>query len=234
MSNNATVGFSDDLWAVLEHEAGKDGVSAAQFVRDAALLRLGALAAQRGEDGGLETLEAIADAARPGAGSADPITDPDRVAALHATGLVDTGPEESFDRLAEAARRMIGAPLAAVVLVDADRQYLKSCVGAAVGGGTELPLSHSFCRHAVADRAPLVVGDTRKDPRLRDNPSIAEFDAIAYLGIPLVTAAGHAIGSLCVIDHQPRAWTTDEIELLERLAAAVMDRIEPASLALLP
>ena len=69
------------------------------------------------------------------------------------------------------------------------------------------PLSHSFCQHALESREPLVIEDARSHPLVRDNPAIRDLGVVAYAGVPLVTRRGHALGTLCVIDHQPRAWT---------------------------
>ena len=100
-------------------------------------------------------------------------------------------------------------PVALVSLVDADRQFFKSCLGLPEpwASARETPLSHSFCQHAVARREPLVVDDAREHEVLRDNPAIRDMGVVAYAGIPLIDAAGHALGTLCVIDSQPRHWT---------------------------
>ena len=104
---------------------------------------------------------------------------------------------------------MLNAPVALVSLVDEDRQFFKSCVGVAEPWASEreTPLSHSFCQHAVAQREPLVVDDAREHPVLKDNPAVAEMGAIAYAGVPLIDAGGHALGTLCVIDSRPRQWS---------------------------
>ena len=122
---------------------------------------------------------------------------------------------------------MLNAPVALVSLVDEDRQFLKSCVGVdeTAAGERETPLSHSFCQHAVAQREPLVVNDAREHPVLKTNPAITELGTIAYAGVPLIDAAGHALGTLCVIDKQPRQWSKRQVELLVDLAASVVNEI---------
>jgi hypothetical protein len=111
--------------------------------------------------------------------------------------------------------------------VDADRQFFKSCLGLPEPWSSQrgTPLSHSFCQHAVASREPLIVADSREHELLRDNRAIRDIGVIAYAGIPLIDAAGHALGTLCVIDSQPRHWTTDQIQLLSDLAASVVTEI---------
>jgi len=155
------------------------------------------------------------------------LQDPSRIAALRATGLLDSPPEEAFDRLANLARRMLDAPVCLVSLVEIDRQFFKSCVGLPEPWASirQTPLSHSFCQHVVATGAPLVVEDARKHPLLRENLAIRDLNVIAYLGIPLVTPDAQAIGSFCAIDTRSRAWTPDEIALMRDLADSVMSEI---------
>lgn len=156
------------------------------------------------------------------------VTDPERLAALERTGLLTSGPDEAFDRLTRLASRILRAPTATVTLVTGTSQVLKSCVGVPepLSSMREMPLAYSFCKHALESRRPLVIRDAREHPLVRDSPAIRENRSIAYLGIPLVTAEGHALGTLCVLDDHPRDWTEDEIELLQELAASVMTEIE--------
>jgi GAF domain-containing protein len=151
-----------------------------------------------------------------------------RLAAVQRVGLLDTPPEESFDRLTNLARRILKAPVALVSLVDGNRQFFKSCAGLPEPwlSRRETPLSHSFCQHVVASGAPLVVEDARRHPLVWSNLGIEELGIVAYAGMPLATSDGHTIGSFCVVDTQPRAWTWDEIEILKDLAAIVMGHIE--------
>jgi GAF domain-containing protein len=231
-----TVRFGEDLWTMLEKEAARSGLSAAQFVREATILRLAMLAGMRGDEAARATLGTIAEqaAGKPGPGNGhDPVTqavaDAGRLAALHKTGLMDSGPDERFDGLARVAAKALHAPVALVSLVAEDRQCFKGCVGLrkepwASQRGT--PLSHSFCKHAVAQRRPLIVDDAREDPVLRDNAAIRDLDIIAYAGIPLIGADGHALGTLCVIDHRSRHWRGEETTLLQEIANAVIAQVE--------
>jgi signal transduction histidine kinase len=157
-----------------------------------------------------------------------PLADPERLAALRETALLDSPAEGAFDRLTRLAARLLRAPMALVSLVDADRQFFKSCVGLPVEVATarETPLSHSFCQHAVERAQPLVIDDARMHPLVRDNAALRDLDVIAYVGIPLRTADGFVLGSFCVIDHVPRRWTVDDLSTLSDLAASVMTEIE--------
>ena len=133
----------------------------------------------------------------------------------------------AFDRHARLAAQVLNAPVALVSLVDADRQFFKSCLGLPEPWATQrgTPLSHSFCQHAVASREPLIVDDAREHAVLRDNPAIRDMGVVAYAGIPLIDADGNALGTLCVIDSQPRHWTTHQVQLLSDLAASVVTEI---------
>ncbi len=242
-----TVRFSEALWTLVEREADQEGVSAAQYVRDATILRTAYAMGQRGD---AEFEEAIARAAgRPEPPEPEPpddaqrrralldaaaaVEDQDRLDALHATGLVDSDVTPSFDRLARLASHVLHAPVALVSLVDRDRQFFKSCIGMPEPWGSQRgsPLSHSFCQHAVASREPLIVTDSREHPVLRDNLAIRDMGVIAYAGIPLIDADGYALGTLCVIDSQPRHWTSHQIQLLTDIAASVVTEISLARTA---
>jgi GAF domain-containing protein len=225
-----TVRFGEDLWAMLDRESRHLGVSAAQFVREATIIRLAMLAGRRGDPESELTIADIARRAQGRAridGLAKALAEPGRLAALHDVALLDSPPEESFDRLARLAARVVNAPVALVSAVDRDRQFFKSCLGLPEPWATrrETPLSHSFCQHVVAAKEPVIVSDARKDERLLDNLAIRDLGVIAYLGVPLITREGHAVGTLCVIDHQPRIWTPDEISLVKDVASAVVTEI---------
>ena len=149
------------------------------------------------------------------------IKDAARLAALRRTALLDTPPEEAFDRLTRLATQVLRVPVALVSLVDGDRQFFKSGVGLhePLASLRQTPLSHSFCKHTVASGEPLVVSDAREDRLVKDNPAVSELGVIAYAGIPLTTAEGFTLGTFCVVDDRPRAWTEEDIEVLRGLAA---------------
>jgi GAF domain-containing protein len=239
-----TVRFSDQLWNLLEREAGSEGVSAAQFVRDATIMRIAYVMGQRGDAGFEEALgraTALADGTQViGEGrrqalldAAAAVSDPERLEAVLATNLLDSDVMPSFDRLARLASHVLHAPVALVSLVASDRQFFMSCLGLPEPWGSrrESPLSHSFCQHAVASREPLLVDDAREHELLRDNLAIRDMGVIAYAGIPLIDSDGHALGTLCVIDSQPRHWTTHQVQLLSDIAASVVTEISLARAA---
>jgi len=159
---------------------------------------------------------------------AERIVDPRRLAALHRLALLDTPPEEAFDRLTRLAVKVVETPVALMTLVASDRQFFKSQVGLGEPWATrrETPLSYSFCQHVVAMGAPLVVEDARQHPLVADNPAVAELGVIAYVGVPLTLAEGNTVGTLCAIDHAPRHWTVAQVGLLRDLAAAGMTELE--------
>jgi len=158
------------------------------------------------------------------------VADRERLAALQATGLVDGDADPAFDRHARLAAEVLNAPIALVSLVDEDRQVFTGCVGLPEPWASqrETPLSYSFCQHAVAARDRLIVDDAREHELLRDNLAVKEMGVVAYAGIPLREPGGHVLGTLCVIDTQPRHWSTHQVELLEDLAASVATDISLA------
>jgi GAF domain-containing protein len=227
-----TVRFSEDLWQLLEDESTRQGISAAQFVRDAAIVRLAFLAGRRGDAESEQSIEAIAERAtrrqQNGRGSDTAVLAPERLSELHNTRLLDSPPEESFDRLTRLTTTVLNVPIALVSLVDSDRQFFKSCLGLPQpwAAQRQTPLSHSFCQHVVESRRALVVSDAREHPLLRDNVAIRDLGVIAYAGAPLITPDGNVLGTLCAIDHQPRHWTPEQVEILCDLAGSVLSEIE--------
>jgi len=153
---------------------------------------------------------------------------PERLAALHRTELLDSPAQENFDRLTRLTSTVLNVPVALVSLVDSDRQFFKSCLGLAQPWASQrqTPLSHSFCQHVVQSGRPLVVSDAREHPLLRDNPAIRDLGVIAYAGAPLISPSGNVLGTLCAIDHKPRHWTTEQVEILCNLAGSVLSEIQ--------
>jgi diguanylate cyclase (GGDEF)-like protein len=154
----------------------------------------------------------------------DGLSDPRRLAALAESGLLDSPPEQAFDRVTRLVAETLHVPVALFSLVTDERQVYKSSVG--VGDVRETPLSHSFCRHVVESGAPLEVVDAREHPKVRDNPAIGDHGVVAYLGMPLTTSDGVRLGALCAIDHEPRQWTGRDHGVLEDLAGAAMAEVE--------
>lgn len=151
------------------------------------------------------------------------LDDDDRLRALAESELMDSEPEAAFDRLTQVAARLLEVPVSLITVLDGQRQFLKSAQGLPL---RETPLSHSFCRHVVIGRRPLIVTDARTDPRVSENLAVEELGVIAYCGVPLTTAAGHTLGSFCAIDSAPRNWNEEDVRLLEDLARGVMTELE--------
>lgn len=227
-----TVRFSEDLWQLLEDESTAQGISAAQFVRDATIVRLAYLAGRRGDSDSEQSIEAIAERAasrhRMVGAPSSAVQAPERLNELRHTLLLDSPAEESFDRLTRLTSTVLNVPVAVVSLVDSDRQFFKSCLGLPQPWASQrqTPLSHSFCQHVVESRRPLVISDAREHPMLRHNPAIRDLGVIAYAGAPLITPNGHVLGTLCAIDHEPRHWTTEQIGILSNLAGSVLSEIQ--------
>jgi PAS domain S-box-containing protein len=155
------------------------------------------------------------------------IQDPERLAALRDTGLLDSMAEEAFDRITRLASRVLGAPVTLVSLVDGNRQFFKSQVGLGEPWASrrETPLSHSFCQHVVATTKPLVVEDASTNPDLAHNLAIRDLNVVAYIGVPIRDSNGQVLGSFCAIDSAPRQWTEDDVQVLSDLAQSVMVEI---------
>lgn len=158
-----------------------------------------------------------------------PNREPQRLAALRALDVLDTSPEERFDRFTRLAKRLFRVPIALVSLVDADRQWFKSCQGLDV---TETSREVSFCGHTILDEQTLVVPDALADERFHDNPLVADEPHIRfYAGHPLRTADGLALGTLCLIDREPREFDEGDLEALADLAGAVEAELTALELA---
>lgn len=146
---------------------------------------------------------------------------PARLEALEALGL--GRPEDSFDRASRLASRALDAPVALVSIVTDDRQVFAGRYGLAEPWATtrKTPLSHSFCQHVVLSRDVVAVEDANHDDRVRGNGAIEDLGVIAYLGMPLYGPGEQVLGSFCVIDSQPRRWTSEDRQVLADAAAGV-------------
>ncbi|MFJ8007465.1 PP2C family protein-serine/threonine phosphatase [Streptomyces fagopyri] len=157
------------------------------------------------------------------------LSDPARVAAVEATGLLDTGAEAVFDDLASLAARITASGRAFVTLVDADRSYWKACVGAdhlVELADRQVPTGQSFCSFLVgAAGAPFLVENAAADPRTTDHPAVGQMKIGAWAGFPLLDTAGQVLGGLCVIDDSPRTWSPTDLTTLATLARAVSSEI---------
>ncbi|WP_198320933.1 histidine kinase dimerization/phosphoacceptor domain -containing protein [Azohydromonas aeria] len=150
----------------------------------------------------------------------------ERLEALRRTQLMDTPPEEEFDRFTRLAALSLHAPLCLISLVDERRQFFKSAFGLPqeLAATRELPVGESFCQFVVRDGAALVVEDAQRAPPPRyEYPPPAGVGA--YLGVPLATPDGLVLGSFCVVDDKPRPWSEADCATLERIAQSVLAAI---------
>jgi anti-sigma regulatory factor (Ser/Thr protein kinase) len=147
-----------------------------------------------------------------------------RLETLRKYQILDTDPEVAFDDLALLASHICATPMAAITLVDHDRQWFKARVGVPV---SETPRSISFCSHAIEQRGIFVIPDASKDERLRDNPQVTgDMHIRFYAGAPLIAREGHALGTLCVVDRRPRHLTAAQAEALGALQRQVEAQLE--------
>jgi diguanylate cyclase (GGDEF)-like protein len=159
-----------------------------------------------------------------------PVNEMRRLGALRASGLLDTPAEERFDRVTRMAQRLFDVPIALISLVDEDRQWFKSRQGL---DAKETPRAFSFCAHAIEDDAVFQVYDAGADARFADNPLVVGDPNIRfYAGCPISAPDGSKLGTLCVIDRQPRQLSERDIEALHDLAEMVEAEVAHAHLAL--
>ena len=151
-----------------------------------------------------------------------PPDEPARLRALHDTGVLDSAPEERFDRITRLARRVFDVPIALVSLVDAERQWFKSRQGIEI---QETPRELSFCAHAIHDDRVFIVPDALTDPRFADNPAVTgEIRARFYAGRP-IRMFGRRVGTLCLVDRRPRELRDDDVRALNDLATLVEEEL---------
>jgi GAF domain-containing protein len=153
-----------------------------------------------------------------------PVYDHDRVAALQKYAILDTEPEQAFDDLTLLASFVCKTPIALISLIDEDRQWFKSKVGMTA---TESPRDIAFCSVAIQQSDVMVVPDTLKDERFRDNPFVVSEPRIRfYAGAPLINEEGYALGTLCVVDNTPREMEPEQKETLQALSRLVLAQLE--------
>ena len=152
-----------------------------------------------------------------------PLDEAQRLASLHEYAVLDTPGEACFDDLTELAARICEAPIALISLIDENRQWFKSRVGL---DAAETTRDIAFCAHAIQQKELFIVPDATQDVRFADNPLVMGQPGIRfYAGAPLVTPEGHALGTLCVIDREPRVMNTDHQSALRVLSRLVMTQL---------
>jgi GAF domain-containing protein len=149
-----------------------------------------------------------------------------RIATLRDLLILDTEPEARFDLITAYAASQFGVSIVLVSLVDAERQWFKSCVGLEAA---QTPRDISFCGHAILHPGIFEVPDAREDPRFADNPLVTGNPWIRfYAGCPLLMANGEAVGTLCLIDRMPKrldAWERDHLQVLGKMVAAELQGV---------
>lgn len=147
-----------------------------------------------------------------------------RLAAVRRYDILDSPPDGAFDRITALAARRLNVPISIISIVDEDRIWFKSHHGIPV---EQIGREPGLCASAIMEDAPYLVGDARKDPRSLANPLVAgEFGLRFYAAVPLTTSDGHSLGTLCVIDKEPRSIDDHQVEDLKDLASIVMDQLE--------
>jgi len=159
-----------------------------------------------------------------------PADDASRVRSLQRYDVLDTEPEEVFDRITRIAGKVAGVPVAMVSLVGEDRLWFKSRIGL---DAAEAPRDVSFCGHAILADVPLVVEDALADERFHDNPFVVEGPRFRfYMGVPLEVGDGARIGTLCVFDDRPRTLDDSQKQTLVDLALIAVRELEYRRIAL--
>ncbi len=155
-----------------------------------------------------------------------PSDESQRLKTLRDLRLLDTPPEERFDRVTRLAKQLFSTQIALVSLVDADRQWFKSRQGL---DAEETTRDISFCGHAIISDKPLIVSDAATDPRFSDNPLVSGNPNIRfYAGYPLAAPDGSRVGTLCLIDSEPKQITAEQENLLGELARMVEEELDAA------
>ena len=158
-----------------------------------------------------------------------PQDEPDRLETLRSLSILDTLPEERFDRLTRMAKRLFGVPIALVSLVDENRQWFKSCIGLSV---SETSRDISFCGHAILGNGLFIIPNAIEDERFADNPLVVNEPYIRfYAGCPLRAPDGRKLGTLCIIDRKPRSLGEGDLEALVDLASMVEHEFSAIQLA---
>lgn len=154
---------------------------------------------------------------------ATPVDEAFRISTLHDLNLLDTPSEDRFDRLTRICQQLFKVPMALISLIDSDRQWFKSAAGLNI---SETPRSVSFCGHTILEQQIFVVNDTHLDHRFADNPLVTNAPHIRfYAGRPLSAANGQPIGTLCVLDREPRGFDPVDARLLNDLSELIEKEI---------
>ncbi len=153
-----------------------------------------------------------------------PVNEVNRLKKLHSYQILDTPSESDYDEIVQLASQICNVPISLMTLVDKDRQWFKANIGLPV---SETTRDISFCGHAINEDNILIVEDATKDKRFADNPLVTSDPNIKfYMGMPLTTPDGYNIGTLCVIDHEPRVLSSEQQNAIRILAKQVVNHLE--------
>ena len=149
----------------------------------------------------------------------------ERLEALKAYEILDTLPEQDFEDITKIASEICQTPIALITLIDSDRQWFKSNRGLNV---TQTPRDHAFCAHAINNKSDIfTVKDSREDKRFSDNPLVTGYpNVIFYAGVPLINPSGFSLGTICVIDNEPRELSQNQLNSLRALSNQVVKLFE--------
>jgi diguanylate cyclase (GGDEF)-like protein len=160
-----------------------------------------------------------------------PDNEQQRLNSLQELNVLDTPPEERFDRVTRLAKSLFQVPIALVSLVDENRQWFKSCFGV---DASETGRDISFCGHAILQDGVFVIEDASKDERFDDNPLVTGDPNIRfYAGYPLTSHDGYNLGTLCIIDSKPRKFTSEDLAIFSDLGMLAQQELQAVQLATL-
>ncbi|MBW6422219.1 sensor domain-containing diguanylate cyclase [Rhizobium sp. XQZ8] len=147
----------------------------------------------------------------------------ERLAALESLDMLDTPQDEGFERFVRLIQEIFTVEIGLISFMDAHRQWYKSCAGFSI---SEVPREETFCQYVVASEEPMIVQDATKDPIFSQHPAVTgDAHVRFYAGVPLKTAEGHVVGTVCAIDRRARSFSARDLKILEELSGAVMDRL---------
>lgn len=159
-----------------------------------------------------------------------PENEEERLKSLYMIDLLDVRDEERFERLTRIGQKLFQVPIAVINLVDRDRQWALACQGLS---GREMSRDISFCAHAILQQEPLIVSDARQDERFHDNPLVTGEPYIRfYVGYPVHLPDGAVVGTLCLVNSEPRDFTPEDIATLKDLAFIVEDEFQVINMAM--
>ncbi|BBY78266.1 hypothetical protein MPRF_51650 [Mycolicibacterium parafortuitum] len=226
-------GFDERLDAALHDEAARAGEPVDMFVARAVAARIAVEMARRSDPALAEILDRIRsmDLAPPKPGmrpeTGAVIADPERLQALHETGLLNARSGSLLDRVVEMAVGALAVPSAAVSLVDQDTMYVPSAIGLPheIAALRQIPLQRSISRPIVTTGAAVITEDARTHPALMNHPMVLDGYVVGFAAMPITNPDGHTIGALAVWDSKPRPWTRGHLQILEDFTAVICGRI---------